>query len=300
MTASYEMILTEEEKERVISDYIATEKRKKDCVFGKKVRDTDPSLIEYDREGLINNANERKHHEIELSRMKLEEYNREKQKMQDHLNYWSAGRMYSLLVTESESLYGKVFEYNKDNELAVKALCFFLSNDIRFETELGFDFSKGIMLRGKYGTGKTHLIRCLKDNGLRPINIQSMVIIKEKVEAQGYFNYGPGYYISYLDDVGSEDLPIMHFGNKHNWFKDFIEKQYYKNKDFNKIIFSTNLSIKEISEKYSERVSDRIAEMFNIVDFKGTSKRIEQLKNKQKTIKEAEKESNGTEKLNED
>ena len=287
------MILTDEEKELVISNYIAEEKRKKDCVFGRKVRDTDPALIEYDREELLKKANEKKHYQVEKSRMQLEEYNRRKEEYDKHIEYWSAGRMFGLLSAESREVYGKEFEYNKDNELAVKALCFFLSNDIRFETELGFDFKKGIMLRGKYGVGKTHIIKCLKDNGIKPITIMSMIEIREKIIDDGYCRWGKSKTnINYIDDVGSEDLPIMHFGTKHNWFKDYIEERYFQNSEYSKIIFSTNLTIKEMTEKYSERVTERIAEMFNIIDVKGTSKRIQELKKRQKAIQDALDENN--------
>lgn len=279
LTSSKEMILTDHEKELVISNYIASEKKKRDSVFGKVVRNTDPTLIEFDKDELLNSANEKKHYEIEMENYRQQDLQRLMNERGELHAYWTYEKIYDVMMYESHKL-GVKFEYCEENKIAVQALCFFLSWNERFETELGFDFKKGIMLRGKYGTGKTHMIRCVKDNGLRPIQMQSMIIIKEKVENEGYCHYGPGYGIAYLDDVGAEDLPIMHYGNKHNWFKDFIEKEYYKGKDFNKIIFSTNLTIKELAEKYGERVTDRIAEMFNIIDIKGTSRRIKAIKEK--------------------
>ena len=286
MTNFKEMILTEAEKEVVISNFILQEKRKKEYVFGKKVRDFDSSLIEYDYDELINNANEKKHYENEMDKFRIEQNLRVEVSLQEFNDYWTYQRMYSLLNSTSYDM-GVKFEYNDDNMIAVQALCYFLSNDSKFESDLGYDQKKGIILRGKYGVGKTHIVRCLKDNNRRPISMYSMVSIKEKIANEGFHHIGSPKNIIYIDDVGSEDLPLMHYGNKINWFKDFIEKRYYMNEGFENIIISTNLSIKEMTEKYGERVTDRIAEMFNIIDVFGSSKRIEKVKERKNAIKKA-------------
>ena len=81
--------------------------------------------------------------------------------------------------------------------------------------------------------------------------------------------------MTYIDDVGTEETPVKYYGVNINWFKEFIETAYNDEKDFSKIIFTTNLSLKELGEKYGMRVADRISQKFNIVDIKGTSKRLE-------------------------
>jgi len=279
LTDFKEMILTEEEKEHAVEYYILEEKRKKENVFGRKVREYDASLIEYDRDELIQEANERKHHRIEMERIRQEAEEQRIKAKNDFNDYWSYQRMYNLLLWESNNM-GFEFEYCDDNKIAVQALCFLLSDSERFETDLGFDPKKGIILRGKYGVGKTHMVRCLSKNDRNPIHMMSMIEVKEKVANDGHHYMGSPKSFIYLDDVGSEDLPLMHYGTKINWFKDFIEKRYFMNEGFNKIILSTNLSIKELTEKYGERVTDRIAEMFNIIDVKGTSRRIKAIKEK--------------------
>lgn len=273
-----EMILTESEKQEAIKKYIDQEQERRERVFGQRVRIVDRAEIEYDEDEILEKANIKKHYEVENEKYRTEKDAEDYSARLAHFQYWDYSRMFTLLNYESYKK-GVQFDYNDDNKIAVQALCFYLSRNPRFETELGFDFSKGIMLRGKYGTGKTHMVKCLSDNGVRPIRLSSMIRIKDKVQEEGYYYLGvDNYYITYLDDVGSEDLPLMHFGTKINWFKDFIEKVYYDNKNFSNLIFSTNLNLKELQEKYGERVTDRIAEMFNIIDVKGTSKRIAKLK----------------------
>jgi len=77
----------------------------------------------------------------------------------------------------------------------------------------------------------------------------------------------------YLDDVGTEEPIVNHYGTKINWFKNFIEMYYLKNKPFNKLIISTNNSFDEIESKYGFRVRSRIKDMFNIIDVQGKDMR---------------------------
>jgi DNA replication protein DnaC len=74
--------------------------------------------------------------------------------------------------------------------------------------------------------------------------------------------------ILYLDDVGTEESTALHYGNKINFFKNFIETVYLKNKIFNQLIISTNCSFTEMEEKYGFRVRSRMKDMFNVVDIK--------------------------------
>jgi len=96
----------------------------------------------------------------------------------------------------------------------------------------------------------------------------------KKVKAEGEcFVNGKGGMI-YLDDVGSESTPVKHYGTDIHWFKDFIEVWYAKKHPFNKLIISTNLSKKQIEEKYGYRVRSRMEEMFNIIDVNGEDLRL--------------------------
>ena len=173
----------------------------------------------------------------------------------------------------SKNVYGKTLIVNDDNKKIITALCFFISSDPRFETVLGYSFKKGLLIRGISGLGKTFLVRCVKDNEIKPITILSMIEIAESVKSEGEFDIRLSDKINYLDDVGTEQHIINHFGTKINFFKNFIETYYLNNRPFDKLIISTNNNFQELEDKYGFRVRSRLKDMFNVIDVTGKDMR---------------------------
>jgi DNA replication protein DnaC len=180
----------------------------------------------------------------------------------------------------SQHVYGKPLDETPDNLPVIKALCFFLSRDDRFFTDLKdgqgrpYDPLKGLLIRGASGTGKTHLVRCAEDNGLNPILTLSMIDITEAVKSEGKFQINQqGKQIIYLDDVGTEEASVKHFGTTNLWFKNFIETVYLRAKCYNHLIITTNLNFKSIEDQYGYRVASRMREMFNVIDLPGKDRR---------------------------
>jgi DNA replication protein DnaC len=194
--------------------------------------------------------------------------------MRDLKERCDAMYMFKLMKWTSQNEYGTPLIMNDQNKHFMAALCYFLSEDPRFETELGYDLNKGLLIRGISGLGKTHLVKCLQDNELNPVLILSMVEITETIRDTGEFqiNLG-GRKVVYLDDVGTEEATVNHFGSKISFFKNFVELVYLKNKVFNKLMISTNNSFQQIEEKYGFRVRSRMKDMFNVIDVKGEDMR---------------------------
>ena len=221
------------------------------------------------RDELLGNRNKLKYWAQEEQQRKKEK-ELETQKIKDELRKkYTSKYVYDLLCANSLGM-GKEFQYNKDNSNYIKALCYFLSNDARFDTQLNFSFKKGLLIRGDYGVGKTHAIKCLSQNELTPIRIFSMIDIAREVEREGTF---PIYQIAdtivCLDDVGTEEPVVNHYGTKINWFKSFIEGYYAQFNTYESLIVTTNCSFQEIELKYGGRVRSRMAEMFNVIDVEG-------------------------------
>lgn len=191
-------------------------------------------------------------------------------------DYWNYKRVYKLMKYNSLHVFGKPLDETEGNMPAIKALCFFIARDDRFFTELKddrgrpFDPLKGLLIRGPSGTGKTHLVRCVEDNGLNPILNLSILDITEKVTEEGRFQIdNQGKKIIYLDDVGTEEASVKHFGTTILWFKNYIETVYHRTKCYNHLILTTNLNFKDLEVQYGFRVARRMREMFNVVDMKG-------------------------------
>lgn len=188
------------------------------------------------------------------------------QKKKDIIARCDAKYFYNLMK-RSCLMCGKEMIETDDTLKYMKVLCWFFCNDPRFETELGFDFSKGLWIRGNAGVGKTFPLECIRDNHLSPFNIHSMIEIASQVKDNGEYTIADSMIV--IDDVGSEQPVVNHYGTKINWFKEFIELYYAVKKDFNRLIVTTNCSFKEIEDKYGFRVRSRVKDMFNIIDVTG-------------------------------
>lgn len=68
-----------------------------------------------------------------------------------------------------------------------------------------------------------------------------------------------------IDDLGTEPTEILDYGNVTNPIIDILEYRYALRLD---IIITTNLTKKEIREKYGNRIADRFNEMLDVVIFK--------------------------------
>jgi len=280
-----EYILTREEEDKRISYEIDQKKIHKAYrlrEFGLSEQDILIKLSEIDwekeidRKGILRQANSSKHQNIWHSNQRVVEKENEQKRYKELSERCSAKYMFNLMKWTSENEHGKKLIVNDDNKFFITALCYFLSNDERFEKELGFSFKRGLLIRGISGLGKTHLVRCVEKNELNPILVLSMIEITDEIKDQGEYEIRLGNNkIIYLDDVGTEEPIVNHYGTKISFFKNFIELVYLKNqhKTFNKLIISTNNSFSEIEEKYGFRVRSRVKDMFNIIDVVGKDMR---------------------------
>ena len=74
----------------------------------------------------------------------------------------------------------------------------------------------------------------------------------------------------FIDDLGEEPTSVQRYGNTLTPIVDLIERRY-EAKAYTFI--STNLTYKQIADKYGERIADRIVEMCHVVKFNNKSYR---------------------------
>lgn len=274
-------ILTREEEERSIGHAIEAQKKhlawkmadkglKEEQILAKLASINFGDML--DMEGVLSAANSAKNY----LKWQLEQREKDKNeaiaKEAELKSRCTAKYMYNVMAFASKNIYGKELIVHDDNLDLIKTLCFFLSRDSRFETELGYSLDKGLWVRGTVGLGKTYLIKCLEHNELNPIVIRSMIEITNEIKANGEYNL-PNNKMLYLDDVGTEEPLVKHYGTNIAFFKNFIESYYLKTQEFNRLIVSTNNNFSGIEEKYGFRVRSRIKDMFNIIDVKGKDMR---------------------------
>lgn len=230
----------------------------------------------FDRAQILKQANSNKNYAIWQEERREKERQEEFNKQEELKKLWNANQVYGLMRWTSENIYQKQLIFNDSNRKLISALCFLVSSDKRYETELGFSFKKGLLIRGVSGLGKTFLVKCIEKNEIKPIKTVSMIEVSYELKQEGEYQIKQGNNrIIYLDDVGTEEATINHYGTKINWFKDFIETVYLRGveKGFGGLIISTNNSFAEIEEKYGFRVRSRCKDMFNIIDVTGEDMR---------------------------
>lgn len=76
-----------------------------------------------------------------------------------------------------------------------------------------------------------------------------------------------------MEDIGREPTEVLDFGNVLNPVIDLLEYRY-DNQLFT--IITTNLTPKQLSEKYGERIRDRFNEMMEVVVFENETYRTQQ------------------------
>ena len=208
---------------------------------------------------------------------------------------------------------GKDFDENCNNgegrKLARTLCAYFLEKDGFYKSPLinnksNPNLKKGLMIIGSYGTGKTcilktfyqifananhHPIKVIDKNGTDQFLgryklgfgyftandvVKKFESIFEHSEKEAFWNrYKVGF--KYFDDIMTENT-ASNYG-KIEIFKDILELRYTSGA---RTLISLNYSgtsvdetLEALSNKYGERVYDRLFEMFNIIELKGESLR---------------------------
>lgn len=277
-------ILTKNEEDRLLSNAIASAQSHMAWKMRRLYATEDEifhrlQLINWDehvnREELLQRGNMIKHHEIWQKEQRKKEKDEIIRKHKELEEMWTAKRMYQLMSWTSQNVYGKKLVVNDHTKKLITAICYFVSRDPRFESELGYDLKKGILIRGATGLGKTYAVQCIQDNGLNPIILLSMLAITDAIQQEGEFKIEMGEKkIVYMDDVGTEQPVVKFYGTNIMFFKNFIETTYLRQKSFNSLIISTNENFKGLEGLYGFRVVSRMREMFNVLDVFGEDMRI--------------------------
>jgi DNA replication protein DnaC len=149
-------------------------------------------------------------------------------------------------------------------------------------------FNKGILIIGDFGCGKSSIMEAFKAlfNGhnltFKSFTTNNIVTTFESYqngsERTEYINRTKTK-TAYFDDVKTEK-DASNYG-KHNLLKDILEERYnrgaktyitcnYMLDDKEKLV---SRALDEFGTRYGPRVFDRLFEMFNIIEFKGSSLR---------------------------
>lgn len=234
-----------------------------------------PELTDDEAMVALIRANKLKETQLEWNRIASERRKIEREAGEALLREWNYERFYREMKSKAWEVAkpeiredGRFFIYNQNTAPLIKTICFKLSRDPRYETEMGFKFSNGLIIRGEYGAGKSFIPGLVAKNPVCPVQIISTHQANDSLLKTGSFHgiSFSAYDLIMIDDLGAEEPEVNVYGTKMTWFRTFFETLYSRDKNsMARLIITTNLSFSEIGERYGDRVRDRMKE-FDVLD----------------------------------
>lgn len=141
----------------------------------------------------------------------------------------------------------------------------------------------GIMLCGNCGNGKTTMMYAVRNlvnylsrmgaiiiGNTRPeLEVMDAMSIVKRAKDDELMNIATKQMLG-IDDLGNEPAEVMNYGNVVSPLAELLEIRYKRQLY---TIVTTNLTPKQVREKYGARVADRLNEMFGVVIFKNSTYR---------------------------
>ncbi|MDE5417916.1 hypothetical protein L3049_07840 [Labilibaculum sp. DW002] len=171
----------------------------------------------------------------------------------------------------------KSFFIDDKNEPTIQQLHYYATNNPAFAGDL----TKGILLQGKYGCGKTILLETfsmLHNHIVRKycINHPLLLFIKavelqEQIRKQSMNNFVRRPLI--IDEFGRESKTVQDYGNLTRPISELLSLR----SDIGSLTHGTsNFTLNTLSsdEFYGQMIGDRLKMMFNFITLQGESKRI--------------------------
>lgn len=170
----------------------------------------------------------------------------------------------------------RIFIVDENNEPIIKHLYFYATHNPSFEGDL----SKGIMLQGKYGCGKTVILETysllhnhiIKQFGLNYplLTFIKSVELQEQIRTQSISAFVRRPLI--IDEFGRESKTVMDYGNITRPISELLSLR----SEIGTLTHgTTNFTLTTLSsdEFYGGMIGDRLKTMFNFIPLPGESRR---------------------------
>lgn len=190
---------------------------------------------------------------------------------------YSYAEVVSWLNKKGAELFGADFKlYDDDQYVIYKLIAYFLRDEQACKL-YGLNLSKGILLTGPIGCGKTTLMTIMKLLSLTAQKFQlrscrevNFEFIRDGFETIHRYSRGRNpsdIRIICFDDLGIEKN-VKYYGNECNVMAEILLSRYdlFVSKHVPTHI-TTNLSASEIEIHYGNRVRSRLRQMVNLIAF---------------------------------
>ena len=171
--------------------------------------------------------------------------------------------------TANEDLYSSNIS-PRDNIKNIKDIA------LNFIDNFDNDSEKNLLFLGNTGLGKTFLSNCIANELLKkgktvlyqtaPVMLDTIIDYRFNKNNSSIYENILDVDLLIIDDLGTEYMNSMKFSELFNIINTRLLNQ---NNHITKTIISTNLNLKELSEKYDERIFSRFVGYYNICRFFG-------------------------------
>ncbi|WP_269686358.1 ATPase [Flavobacterium lacustre] len=198
--------------------------------------------------------------------------------IQNNQKIYDFNKCLEFIEYQGTAHYGSSFQINILDIPIIYKLIIYMIKDNKAALKEQIDLSKGILLSGPIGCGKTSIMSLIKpftsplsEYKIKTCRELSFEFAKKGFETINYYTLKQanqskltGYC---FDDLGAEQQ-IKHFGNDCNVMAEVLlgrYEQFVENKCITHI--TSNLSASEIERIYGNRIRSRMRSMFNLVAF---------------------------------
>ncbi len=127
---------------------------------------------------------------------------------------------------------------------------------------------RNLLISGPCGIGKSTLMRAIFRTFIPHINKTELISAKDiadiyigKIPGKGWPEINNCACL-FIDDVGMEDESVNDYGNKSSPMLRLLHNRYDRNLI---TIFTTNLNMDQLYNRYDTRVADRLADYFRLI-----------------------------------
>ena len=142
---------------------------------------------------------------------------------------------------------------------------------------------KGLLLSGKFGVGKTRLMKALCRCTNRPTFFINLAIAEEIDKFTSYYQefYAIDAMKSYvfIDDMGKESHQ-NEYGEVHEYAEEFVVKYHLHGEG--RLFITTNYTLEDFDKRYGGRLTSRLKDLVVPVRLEGKDKRKWSLPNMRK------------------
>jgi len=201
--------------------------------------------------------------------------------------HFSFGASLDWMEKQGKTLFGDHFRiFTEDHPLIFKLLVYAIG-DAESSARQGLDLSKGLLVTGPVGSGKTSFLTLVnyffppeKQFRVKPAREISFELEQEGYKVVSRYSKGSVLFLNNrslpmtwcFDDLGIEQ-PVKYFGNDCNVMAEILLSRYdlFVSKGMLTHL-TTNLSASELEARYGNRVRSRMREMLNLVAFDRNAK----------------------------